>query len=210
MLPDLEEVTLRRGEILSAAGDLIEWVYFPVDALISAVVVLANGSMIEAQAVGNDGFTPMLLAIDEDRAETTATVQISGPALRINAENFRRHLEAPELRRRSWSYMAESLRLIGQSTACIAFHPVQARLARWLLLVRDNTGRNEFPLTQDSLAAMLGVHRPTVTIAIRLLETAGLIEHRRGRLRLVDPEALVAAACECYATRSGVPVAGED
>lgn len=209
MLPDLEEVTLRRGEILSAAGELIEWVYFPVDAMISAVVVLANGSMIEAQAVGTDGFTPMLLAIDGDRAETTAMVQIPGPALRMNADSFRRHLETPELRRRTWSYMADVLRLIGQSTACIAFHPVQARLARWLLVVRDNTGRDEFPLTQDSLAAMLGVHRPTVTIAVRLLEAAKLIEHRRGRIRLVDPAALIAAACECYANRSRIPVANE-
>jgi CRP-like cAMP-binding protein len=169
--------------------------------MISAVVVLRNGTMIEAQAVGNDGFTPLLPAIEMERAETTALVQIPGPALRINADTFRRHLESPELRRRAFSYMADALRLIGQSAACIAFHPVQARLARWLLIVRDNTGRDEFPLTQDAMAAMLGVHRPTVTIAIRTLEASGVIEHRRGRVRLVDSEALTIEACECYRLR---------
>ena len=129
LLPDMEAVSLRRGDILYAAGDLIDWVYFPVDAMISSVVVLANGTMIEAQAVGSDGFTPLLLALDMDRAESTAMVQIPGPALRINSESFRRHLQSPELRRHTWSYMADTLRLIGQSAACIAFHPLQARLA---------------------------------------------------------------------------------
>jgi len=198
MLPEMEEVSLRRGEVLWNAGDVIEWVYFPLNAMISAVVVLSSGAMIEAQAVGNDGFAPMLLSIDLNHAETTAMVQIPGPALRIKADSFRRHLQYPELRYCAWSYMAGALRLLGQSTACIAFHPVQARLARWLLIVRDCTGRDTFPLTQDAMAAMLGVHRPTVTIAVRLLEAAGLVEHRRGQIHLVDPEALTSEACECY------------
>jgi Mn-dependent DtxR family transcriptional regulator len=87
---------------------------------------------------------------------------------------------------------------IAQSAACNAFHPVQERLARWLLLVRDSMERDEFALTQDFIAVMLGVHRPTVSVAIRILESAGLIEHSRGRVRIVDSEALAQAACECY------------
>lgn len=203
LLPDCEEVVLHRGDVVFAADDSIERIYFPLDAMISTVVVLANGSMIEVQTVGNDGFTPMGLSIGIDRTDTAGMVQIGGRALCISAESFLRHMTAPDLRQVTSTYLARTLRLVGQSTACIAFHPVQARLARWLLLVRDATEREEFPLTQEAMATMLGVHRPTVTIAIRTLEAAAMIEHRRGRIRLVDPAALSAAACECYAATSG-------
>jgi Mn-dependent DtxR family transcriptional regulator len=96
------------------------------------------------------------------------------------------------------AFTAKTVATIAQSTACNTFHPVHERLARWLLLVRESTKRNEFALTQEFIAVMLGVHRPTVTIAMRLLQSAGLIEHRRGSIRIAAPDALAEAACDCY------------
>jgi CRP-like cAMP-binding protein len=180
------------------AGEEIEFVYFPTSCLVSMVVALESGSTVEAATVGSDGFVGVSAFLGMNDADITAFVQIEGEAFRLEIAEFRRLLGDSGVRAACGSFAAKTLATIAQSTACIAFHPVQERLARWLLLVRDSTERDEFALTQDFIAVMLGVHRPTVTITIRLLESAGLIEHRRGLVRIVDREALAQAACECY------------
>jgi len=198
MRPDLELMDLARDEVLLRIGDLIDAVYFPTTCMVSMVVTLENGSTIEAATVGSNGFVGISSFLGGQRAEATGMVQIAGEALRMDVAAFQTHLQDPRLRANLGAYTAATFATIAQSTACIAFHPVQERLARWLLMVRDGIERNEFPLTQEFLAVMLGVQRPTVTIASRTLEKAGLIEHRRGRIRIPDAEALAQAACECY------------
>jgi CRP-like cAMP-binding protein len=198
MWPDLQHVDLKRGDVLLKAGELIEAVYFPTTCLVSMVVTLENGNTIEATTIGNDGFSGLSAYLARDRADATCMVQVAGAALRMRAEAFRRHLEDVRLRDQVGNYAAKIFATITQSTACIAFHPVPERLARWLLMVREGIERDEFLLTQDFLAVMLGVHRPTVTVAIRSLETAGLIDHQRGHIRIIDAEALEQSACECY------------
>jgi CRP-like cAMP-binding protein len=164
------------------------------------VVTLENGNTVEAATIGSDGFVGVSAFLGMERADMTALVQIEGEGLRLPIDAFRRCMDQDaRFRERLGAFTAKTLATVAQSAACIAFHPVQERLARWLLLVRDGTETDEFPLTQDFLAVMLGVHRPTVTIAVRLLEGAGLIEHRRGHIRIVDAAALVRATCECYA-----------
>ncbi len=196
--PDLEAVSLKRDQLLMRAGTEMDYVYFPTDCMISVVVTLENGNTIEAITVGNDGFVGISAFLGLERADATAMVQIAGDCLRLNVAAFRRLLQEARLRELLGAYTARTFALIAQSTACIAFHPVQERLARWLLMVRDGIERDEFLLTHDFLAVMLGVHRPTVTIAIRILEKAALIEHRRGVVKIVDPDGLTQAACECY------------
>jgi CRP-like cAMP-binding protein len=209
LAPALEQVNLLRGEGLHQAGETIDYVYFPISCMVSMVVSIESGNMIEATTVGNDGYVPVSAFFGGDRADVTAIVQMSGEALRMKIDDFRRELDYPEFRRALGAYSAKTLQTTGQSIACIAFHPLQERLARWLLTVRDATERDEMPLTQDFLAVMLGVHRPTVTIAIRILESAGLIEHRRGLIRIVDADALANSACECYHVLNGSRLAAE-
>jgi CRP-like cAMP-binding protein len=192
--PDL----LSRGEFVIRAGEPIEAAYFPIGSLLSLVVTLESGETIEATTVGMDGFAGVELYLGRPAAELSCIVQVPGEALRLDARAFRRRLADEHLRERLGGYTAAMLRAVAQSIACMAFHPVGRRLARWLLMVRDGTGRSEFPLTHDLLAVMLGVHRPTVTLAVRSLEENGLVEHSRGRIRLIDSAGLRRAACECY------------
>jgi CRP-like cAMP-binding protein len=196
--PELERLDLRRGDVLLTAGEFIDYVYFPTSCMASMVVTLKSGNTVEAATVGNDGYVGVSALLGMEKADVTAVTQIAGEALRVRIEVFRELLLNPRFRALADSFGAKILATIAQSAACMAFHPVQERLARWLLLVRDSTEMSEFNLTQDFIAVMLGVHRPTVTIAIRLLESAGLIEHQRGVIRIVDGPALVDAACECY------------
>ena len=197
---DLERVNLPRGEHLFAAGQIPEFVYFPTSCLISMVVILESGSTVEAATIGSDGFVGISTYLGMAKADTTAVVQIGGEAQRMRVEAFLKHMTEESFRDSLGASTAKTIATIAQSIACIAFHPVPERLARWLLLVRDGIQQDEFLLTQDFIAVMLGVHRATVTIAVRLLETAGLIEHRRGLIRIVDVAALTEAACECYRT----------
>ena len=194
----LEPVDYRRGDVLLQAGQAIEFVYFPTTCLISLVVMLENGNTVEAATVGSDGIAGVSAFLGMERADLTAMVQIAGEALRMPIVEFRKFITVEAFRERAGAFTAKTVATIAQSTACMAFHPVQERLARWLLLVSDATERDELPLTHEFMAVMLGVYRPTVTIAIRTLEAGGLIEHRRALIRILDAEALASAACECY------------
>jgi CRP-like cAMP-binding protein len=193
-----QTVNLKRGDQMLTAGEQFESIYFPTDCLASMVVTLENGNTVEAASVGNDGFVGVSALFGGDRTEVSVVTQIPGQALRIEYDLFVRLMREARFREVAGAFGARIFATIAQSIACMAFHPVQERLARWLLLVRDSTDRSEFPLTQDYIAVMLGVHRPTVTIAIRLLESAGLVEHRRGLIHIIDSDVLAAAACECY------------
>jgi CRP-like cAMP-binding protein len=198
MRPDLRPVVLKRDDVLLRAGEVMDFVYFPTTGLVSMVVSLENGSTIEATTIGNDGFSGLSAFLGRQRADATCMVQIAGDGLRMPVDRFLSHLEDRRLHEHVGAFAAKTFATIAQSTACIAFHPVQERLARWLLMVRDGTEQDEFELTHDFLAVMLGVHRPTVTIAIRILESAGLINHGRGHIRVLDADGLKLAACECY------------
>jgi len=196
--PNLKLLHLQREDVLLRAGEEIKSVYFPTTCLVSMVVSLSNGSTIEATTIGSNGYVGLSAFIGGVQAETTAMVQIAGDAYEFDIASFRSILEDDRMRAAAGKFAATIHSTVAQSTACIAFHPVQERLARWLLMVRDCIQQDEYLLTQDFLAIMLGVQRPTVTIAVRILETAGLVQHHRGRIRILDVPGLINAACECY------------
>jgi CRP-like cAMP-binding protein len=140
---------------------------------------------------------PILL--DATSMPSTAVVQVPGAALRMRVSNFRRALDrSPALRRLLLRYTMALLNQIAQVTVCNRLHEVQERCARWLLLSNDRTETDTFPLTHEFLAQMLGVHRPTVSIAAGMLQKAGLIEYRRGVITILDRRGLEAASCNCY------------
>jgi CRP-like cAMP-binding protein len=198
--PSLELVTLDLKEILHRPGEPIEYVYFPGAGFISELTVLESGDMVEVATIGREGMVGIFASDGEERAPSLAMVQVAVDfCYRLRATVFREEMDRRsafhELMTR---YMHAHVGLIMQSTACNAMHTVEQRLARWLLMAHDRVGVDEFPLTQEFLAMMLGVSRPSVTIVAGTLQKAGLITYHRGRLKIVDREELEAASCECY------------
>lgn len=181
--PDLTNLQMEASRVLMVAGDVMDFVYFPTTCMISMVVTLENGSSIEASTIGSDGFAAASALLGVERTDATHIIQLPGDALVMPIKSFREHLADAAFREPVSSYVAKTLSIVAQSSACIAFHPVQERLARWLLMVQDCTERDKFALTQDFIAVMLGVYRPTVTLAMHALENAGLIHSTQASSR---------------------------
>ena len=119
---------------------------------------------------------------------------------RMDSRRFRKHVDAlPDLRRIMGAYVLEFFTMVAQTTACNRQHTIQQRFARWVLMTQDRTTRNEFPITQEFLAEMLGVTRPKVTSAAGAMKRRGIIDYRRGLMTVENRARLEAAACECYA-----------
>jgi CRP-like cAMP-binding protein len=198
--PVLEQLPLNLKEILHQAGEPIEYVYFPGGGFISELTVLESGDMVEVATVGREGMVGVFASDDGERAPSVSMVQVATDVCyRLATTPFR-----AEMNRRGafhelvTKYMHAHIGLIMQSTACNAIHTVEQRLARWLLMAHDRVGVDAFPLTQEFVAMMLGVSRPSVTIVAGTLQKAGLITYHRGQLKIVDRERLEAASCECY------------
>jgi CRP-like cAMP-binding protein len=174
-------------------------VYFPKSGVLSSVIGLGDGRIVEAATIGNEGMVgiPALLGLDFTAA--TATSQVPGDSLRIPTTSFVQVLRrSGPLDRTLRRYIAFSLRSAYQAVACNALHSAEERMSRWLLTTQDRVGQAEFLLTQEFLAQMLGVRRQTIQVVAGTLQTAGLITYRRGLIRVIDREGLEAASCECY------------
>lgn len=200
LLPLLEAVDLPRAAVLHEPGGPVTSLLFPESCVISVVQPFSNGEDIECATVGCEGVLCLATALaGQDHASTRHSVQIAGQAHRMARETFADSFDSlPEFRRLVLAYAGGLISTLMLSVACNRVHDVERRLARWLLMTHDRSQVEEMPLTQDVMAEMLGVHRPTVSVAIRALEGAGLIETRRGIIRIRDRTALEAAACECY------------
>lgn len=199
VLPLLTPLWLGQGQRLHRLGEPITHACFPRTASISLLVVLRDGRQIEVAAIGREGFLGPHLAMGVGMETLLSLAQVPGEVFLMEATAFQNAVAAlPGLRHIVASYGVVLFTHVAQSAACNAFHSVRERCARWLLEVRDGVGANEFPLTQQFLADMLGVYRPSVTAALRSLERAGLITCHRGRIAIRDQSRLEAAACECY------------
>ena len=199
--PHLKIVELKFGEVVAEAGSPIRQVYFPYSGVISLVVELDVGAMIETAMVGRDGVLNAAPALDGKVSLNKGIVQSAGSAGTIEVNRFRRLANEFEpfrslLIRHEQVLFAQSQ----QSAACNASHSVEARMCRWLLFMRDLAGSDDLMLTQEFLAQMLSVRRPSVSIVASPLQKAGLIKYSRGRMRLLDVKGLEKRACECYGT----------
>jgi CRP-like cAMP-binding protein len=203
-MPLLERVALVHGTVVHQADDLIRHVYFPLSGMVSLVTVLLDGDAIESATVGNEGILGVAAFLGNGVSPVRGIVQLPGQALRISVEDFAALLpQAPVLTRAVHLYIDYLLAITGQSAACNRLHPVNERCARWMLTTHDRAGGDEFRLTQESLAQMLGVRRPSVTVAAGVLAQAGLISYRRGKMKILDRAGLEAAACECHSIIAG-------
>jgi CRP-like cAMP-binding protein len=198
--PALEALPLELKRILYKPGDVVDYVYFPGGGFVSVVTVLANGGMVEVATIGNEGIVGVSAIAAGYREPTLTMVQMETDAChRMPAAAFRREIDRHGALHDIVSRFAQTL--IGvtmQSTACNATHRIEQRLARWLLTAHDRVGTDQFPLTQEFLAMMLGAARPTVTIVAGTLARAGLITYRRGLISILNREQLEEASCECY------------
>jgi len=198
-LNELEPVTLRFGQILYEAGGRISHVYFPLDSLISLLTAVDKRRTLEVGMVGNEGMTGMPFILGMGVSGVRALVQGGGRALRMTAAPFRIEFDANQpLRQALFRYTYALMAQISQTAACNRFHDAEARLARWLLMTRERVGSNEFPLTHEFLAHMLGLRREGVTEAASALKRRGLIDYRRGKIQILDLKGLKASACPCY------------
>jgi CRP-like cAMP-binding protein len=193
--PYLKIVELKFGDVVAEAGSPIRQVYFPYSGVISLVVELDVGAMIETAMVGRDGVLNAAPALDGKVSLNKGIVQVAGNAGTIEVNRFRRLANEFEpfralLIRHEQVLFAQSQ----QSAACNASHSVEARMCRWLLFMRDLAGSDDLMLTQEFLAQMLSVRRPSVSIVASPLQKAGLIKYSRGH------EGLQKRACECYGT----------
>jgi CRP-like cAMP-binding protein len=201
LTPHLKIVELKFGDVLAEAGSEIRRVYFPYAGVISLVVELDVGTMIETAMVGRDGVLNAAPALDGKVSLNMGIVQIAGSAGTIEVNRLRRLANEFEpfrslLIRHEQVLFAQSQ----QSAACNASHSVEARMCRWLLHMRDLAGSDDLMLTQEFLAQMLSVRRPSVSVVASPLQKAGLIKYSRGNIQVLDVKRLQKRACECYST----------
>ena len=196
---DMTAVDLRLHEVLCEAGDRIFHVYFPIDATISLITPGAGRALLEIGLVGDEGMLGVPLLLGVNVSPLRALVQGAGRAWRMDPATFVNALDTvdglrPALNRYLYVFLAQLV----QTGACGRFHPVEARLARWLLMTRDRAHSKQFKITHEFLAYMLGVRRVGVTSAASALQRRNLISYSRGNISLLDVRGLEAAACACY------------
>jgi len=201
VLARCETVTIESKQVVWRRDQPIEFVYFPEDCVISLITEMEDGDAVEAMTVGSDGFAGIAVFHGAPSSRLKAIGQITGESRRLTASDFRELTEEREafdlLLHRYSQFVFET---VAQSAACNRLHVIEQRCARWLLMSQDRVGHNRFDLTQEFLAAMLGVRRPGVTVAMGILQKAGLITHGRGNITVISREGLEKAACECYRT----------
>jgi CRP-like cAMP-binding protein len=199
--PQFQEVSLSFKQPVHEQGTNIQYAWFPESGVISLVKQLDDGNAVETSTVGNEGMVGLPALFGCPRAPLRAFCQVPGRALRLKADVIvaerRRGGPFAELLMR---YAHATMAMLAQGLACNRAHALEERMCRWLLMTHDRVDADSFQLTQEFLAQMLGVRRPTVSVAGTALQRAGLIRYSRGRITVVNRKGLEEASCECYGT----------
>ena len=199
LLPELEYVECTREQVLIDADSSLDHVFFPDSGVISVVAVYPDGNIIEMATIGREGGTGFQAVFGARTSSARLLVQVPGSAAKMSRQAFARAMEAlPTFLGLVQAHVLAFLEQVMVSAACNGAHNVRQRLARWLLMMRDRHDGDDLPLTQDLLAEMLGVHRPSITNAAQGLQRDGLIACGRRRVTILDRDGLVGASCECY------------
>jgi CRP-like cAMP-binding protein len=199
LLPELEQIRCQREQVLMDADSSLDHVFFPDSGVVSVVAVYADGSVIEMATVGREGCTAVQAVLGAKSSSVRLLVQIPGSAAKMSRAAFTKAMGSmPSFRNLMFAYVQAFLEQVLVSVACNGAHSLKERLARWLLMMRDRGDDDALQITHNLLAEMLGVQRPTITNAIHELERAGLIEHGRRQITILDRQGLMAASCECY------------
>lgn len=197
--PNLKRVEMPHGKVLYNVGEPIDYIYFPENSIVSTVSFFEDGASIETGITGREGMTGFGVALSNDVAQRETSVQAEGYAWQMPAKAFQTAFErGGTFHHFVLRYVYAYLEQISQSGACINHHPVNQRLARWLLMCHDRAEGDQLQITHDFIAQMLGVNRPSVTGAAIELKDKGLIKYSRGVVQILDRPGLEAFSCECY------------
>ena len=199
LAPYLREVVMEFQQVLIEPNQPITDLYFPYDAITSTIQEMSDGDSVETGLMGIEGFVGVQLWLHAPTTPTRTLVQVAGRGHHMSAANFIRHVRDTNSRLNELcaKYTHAFLVMTSQTAACNRLHPINERLCRWLKLVHNRLRRDEFAIRQHFLAQMLGVHRPTVSMAANMLQQAGLIRYSRGQMQILDAEGLRNGSCEC-------------
>ncbi len=201
LLPELEQVTLTFADIIYEPGEKIRHVYFPSDSVVSLLATENHHSMLEVGMIGNEGMTGISVFMGVDTSRTRALVQGAGAAVRMKSAVLRGESNrVSSLRRLLHLYTHSLLMQMSLSSACIRFHTLNSRLARWLLMTHDRVASDEFRLTQEFMSSMLGVRREGVNKVAGHLQRERLISYSRGHVTVLNRKGLEKVSCDCYRT----------
>jgi len=197
--PKLEHVKLKRGQVVYRSDQEIEYVYFPEEAVVAMVDTTTDGRTVEVAMVGGEGLVGINVFLGGVTTPDKAIVQLPGGAMRMKSKDLRKVVRfGSPLQRLLLEYTRRLLAVISQSVACSQHHEVTQRLARWILTMNDYAGPREIQMVHESIAAMLGARRASISQAAAKLQSAGLISYRRGRIVVLDKRGLEKRCCECY------------
>lgn len=204
--PSEAEDILRRGKLVDLktraviyqADELMREAFFPIDAVLSVVTQMKNGSSIEVGTIGREGVSAIPLLLGATTSANESYCQVPGRAVVISADHFRALSHNYRFRRLLDRFLQAYVNMLGQLAACNGMHSIYERTARWLLMTRDRVDSDKIELTHEFLSMMLGAQRSGVTIAAATLQQAGFIRYSHGHIVIVDRNGLELAACECY------------
>jgi CRP-like cAMP-binding protein len=197
----MTDVTFGHKDLVYRAGGPMDYVYFPVSGVLSAIVVMEDGDSAEVAGIGREGMAGVSIALGADRCHEQVFCQVVPCACRrMPAAEFAAEVgKGGALRDVVYRYVRAAMTAAARQTACNCLHSADERCARWLLQCHDRAGADEFPLTHEFLSQMLGVRRATVTVTAGSLQSAGFIIYKGGRVTVRDRAGLEGTACECYA-----------
>ena len=199
LMPELEHIECQRAQVLMDADSSLDHVFFPDSGVVSVVAVYADGNIIEMATIGREGCTGVQAVFGAQSSSVRLLVQIPGSAAKMPRAAFMRAMRSvPSFRSLMYAYVQAFLEQVLVSVACNGVHNLKQRLARWLLMMRDRCDDDAMPITQNLIAEMLGVRRPSITNAAAELERAGLIARGLRQITILDRKGLTEASCECY------------
>jgi CRP-like cAMP-binding protein len=199
LMARMEAVVLPVPTSIYRPGEAPKYGHFMTSGMTSVVTFMEDGNGVEVGLIGREGLVEGMHLLGSGLLPTTGFIQVDGTALRMPFAELEREFHSSEaLRKLILSEVQGQNLVLGQIAACNRLHELEERLARWLLMVSDRLEDDHFVLTQEFLAEMIGARRTTVTLAAGSLQRSGLIEYRRGHIKILDREGLESAACECY------------
>jgi len=205
LVPHLEPVTLLAGQTLFAQGEPAHYLFFPENCVVSYQCGMSDGRSVEVGMIGREGVAGLNALFGPAAGRQEVGVTVGGSALRARADDARRELERnAALRRRLEKFSGDYAAHVSQRAACNALHSIEKRFAVWLLLLTERLDSDTVEMTQERIAAHLGVRRAGITVIAGELQDKGMVANSRGSLRVVDRAALERVACECYWALTGM------
>jgi CRP-like cAMP-binding protein len=201
LAPHLQAVTLKFRQVIYEARSAVDHAYFPTEGVLSALIIMEDGGAIEVATIGNEGVVGLPVFLGSVTSTNQVIVQVAGAALRVKGRMLQEQASRDcPLRRVLLNYQSAFLSQVSQGVACNGLHSIHQRCCRWLLMTQDRVNTDEFRLTHEFLAIMLGVRRASVSEVLEPLQEEGLIRNWRGKFRILDRNGLKASSCECYST----------